>query len=105
LINIRFMVVILGLAARRVPRWRHSGGLPGIAPLQLSGKKNGTVSGVGMIRSAAPAAPMPQWHRTNDGPTVTMKGSRDRPPEGNRGNPRRRYGRALDPIQTSMGRM
>jgi hypothetical protein len=60
LINIRFMVVILGLAARRVPRWRLNGGLPGIAPLRLSGKKNGTVSGVGMIRSAAPAAPMPQ---------------------------------------------
>jgi 23S rRNA pseudouridine955/2504/2580 synthase len=35
----RFMVVILGLAARRVPRWRHNGGLPGIAPLRLSGKK------------------------------------------------------------------
>jgi len=33
------MVVILGLAARRVPRWRHNGGLPGIAPLRLSGKK------------------------------------------------------------------
>jgi hypothetical protein len=39
LINIRFMVVILGLAARRVPRWRLNGGLPGIAPLRLSGKK------------------------------------------------------------------
>jgi hypothetical protein len=64
----RFMVVILGLAARRAPRWRHDGGLPGIAPLRLSGKKTGTVSGVGMIRSAAPAASIPQWHRTNDGP-------------------------------------
>ncbi|WP_189339667.1 hypothetical protein [Rhodanobacter denitrificans] len=39
MINMRFMVVILGLAARRVPRWRHSGGLPGIAPLRLSGNK------------------------------------------------------------------
>jgi len=42
------------LATRRVPRWRHSGGLPGIAPLRLSSKKNGTVAGVGMIRSARP---------------------------------------------------
>jgi 23S rRNA pseudouridine955/2504/2580 synthase len=33
-----------------------------------------------------------------------MKGSRDRTPEGNRRNPRRRYGRALDPIETTMGR-
>jgi len=35
------------------------GGLPGIAPLRLSGKMNGTVAGVGMIRSTTPAAPIP----------------------------------------------
>jgi len=30
----RFIVVFLGIAARRVPRWRLDGGLPGIAPLR-----------------------------------------------------------------------
>jgi hypothetical protein len=38
------MVVILGLAARRVPRWRRYGGLPGIAPLRLSGKMTAPLS-------------------------------------------------------------
>jgi 23S rRNA pseudouridine955/2504/2580 synthase len=98
------MVVILGLPRVASIGGALIGGLPGIAPLRLSGKKNGTVTGVGMIRSTAPVAPMPCGIGQTTVRTVTMKGSNGPVADGNWSSPRRRYGRASGPIQTSMGR-
>jgi len=42
-----------------VPRWRHNGGLPGIAPQRLSGKMTAPFPVSGMIRSIALRQPAP----------------------------------------------
>src|SRR6185312_7322989 len=74
----RFIVVFLSSPARRVPRWRRDGGLPGIAPLRWSGSCDGAVPGARIVRSAASVVPWPRGFGQTTARTVTMKGSRDR---------------------------
>jgi hypothetical protein len=79
------------------------GGLPWIAPLRLSGKNDGTVTGVG--DDSVNHACRPDTYMASDNNSLNRYDEREPRPtaESRWSNPRRRYGRASSPIHTSMG--